>query len=75
MIHWGNQGPTPFDYFDGWMDNNLSAPVGKPAGSDYGRYNNPPAQAALAQYDGSNDTATSSRRSTSWRTSCPRRPR
>src|SRR5271154_6518686 len=58
IIHWSNQGPTPYDYFDYWMDNNLSAPIGKPAGSDYGRYNNPQAQAALAQYAGSNDAAT-----------------
>jgi peptide/nickel transport system substrate-binding protein len=58
IIHWSNQGPSPYDYFDYWMDNNLSAPIGKPAGSDYGRYNNPQAQAALAQYAGTNDTAT-----------------
>src|SRR5580700_6305218 len=58
IIHWSNQGPTPYDYFDYWMDNSLSAPIGKPAGSDYGRYNNPQAQAALAQYAGTNDTAT-----------------
>ena len=58
IIHWSNQGPTPYDYFDYWMDNNLSAPIGKPAGSDYGRYNNPQAQAALAQYAGTNNTAT-----------------
>ena len=58
IIHWSNQGPTPYDYFDYWMDNNLSAPIGKPAGSDYGRYNNPQVQAALAQYAGTNDTAT-----------------
>ena len=58
IIHWSNQGPSPYDYFDYWMDNNLSAPMGKPAGSDYGRYNNPQVQAALAQYAGTNDTAT-----------------
>jgi len=58
IIHWSNQGPSPYDYFDYWLDNSLSAPIGKPAGSDYGRYNNPQAQAALAQYAGTNDTAT-----------------
>ena len=58
IIHWSNQGPTPYDYFDYWMDNTLSAPVGKTAGGDYGRYTNPQVQAALAQYAGSNDTAT-----------------
>ena len=58
IIHWSNQGPTPYDYFDYWMDNSLSAPIGKPAGSDYGRYNNPQVQAALAQYAGTNNTTT-----------------
>ncbi|HLN66607.1 MAG TPA: ABC transporter substrate-binding protein [Streptosporangiaceae bacterium] len=58
IIHWSNQGPTPYDYFDYWMDNSLSAPIGKPAGSDYGRYNNPQVQAALAQYAGTDNTAT-----------------
>ena len=57
IIHWSNQGPTPYDYFDYWMDNNLSAPAGKPAGGDYGRFNNPQAQAALAQYAGTDNTA------------------
>jgi peptide/nickel transport system substrate-binding protein len=58
IIHWSNQGPTPYDYFDYWMDNNLSAPAGKTAGGDYGRYNNPQAQQALAQYAGTDNTAT-----------------
>jgi peptide/nickel transport system substrate-binding protein len=58
IIHWSNQGPTPYDYFDYWMDNNLSAPSGKPAGGDYGRFDNPQAQAALAQYAGTDNTAT-----------------
>jgi peptide/nickel transport system substrate-binding protein len=58
MLHWSNQGPTPYDYFDYWMDNNLSAPTGKTAGGDYGRYDNPQAQQALAQYAGTNNTAT-----------------
>src|SRR3984957_11252168 len=58
IIHWSNQGPTPYDYFDYWLDNTLPAPIGKPAGSDHGRDNNPQAQAALAQYAGTNDPAT-----------------
>jgi peptide/nickel transport system substrate-binding protein len=58
IIHWSNQGPTPYDYFDYWMDNTLSAPIGKPAGSDFGRYSNPQVQTALAQYAGTNDAAT-----------------
>ncbi len=41
-IHWSNQGPTPFVYYDGWMDSTLSAPVGKPATGDFGRFNDAP---------------------------------
>lgn len=58
MIHWGQQGPNPYYYFDNWLDSSLSAPAGKPAGGDYGRFNSPQAQAALARFAGSNDTAT-----------------
>lgn len=58
MIHWGQQGPNPYYYFDNWLDSTLSAPIGKPAGGDYGRFTSPQVQAALAQYAGSGDTAT-----------------
>jgi peptide/nickel transport system substrate-binding protein len=57
MIHWGQQGTSPFDYFDNWLNDTLSAPIGKPAGGDYGRYDNPQAQAALNQF-ASTDNAT-----------------
>ena len=57
IIHWSNQGPTPWDYFDYWMDNTLTAPIGKPAGADYGRYSNPQVQALLAQYAGTNSAS------------------
>ena len=49
-IHWGHQGTSPYFFFDNWMDYTLSAPIGKTASADYGRFNYPPAQAALAQY-------------------------
>ena len=52
-IHWSNQGPTPFVFYDGWMDSTLSAPVGKPATGDFGRFNDPAAQSAISQYEGS----------------------
>ncbi len=52
-IHWSNQGPTPFVFYDEWMDNTLSAPVGKPATGDFGRFTNPQAQAAITQYESS----------------------
>jgi peptide/nickel transport system substrate-binding protein len=49
-IHWSNQGPNPYFYYDGFLDSSLSAPVGKPAAGDNGRYSSPAAQAALAQF-------------------------
>jgi peptide/nickel transport system substrate-binding protein len=49
-IHWGQQGLTPYFTYDNWMDYNLSAPVGKIASGDWGRFNDPQAQAALSQY-------------------------
>jgi peptide/nickel transport system substrate-binding protein len=49
-IHWSNQGPSPFEFLDEWMDNSLTAPIGKPAGGDFGRFSDPAAQAAIAQF-------------------------
>jgi peptide/nickel transport system substrate-binding protein len=57
-IHWSNQGPNPFFIYDNWMDSSLAAPIGKPAAGDFGRYSNPQAQAAIAQFSGSGDPAT-----------------
>jgi peptide/nickel transport system substrate-binding protein len=53
-IHWSNQGPGPYYVYDGWLDAKLSAPVGKPAANDLGRWNNAATQTALAQFAGSN---------------------
>ncbi len=58
MIHWGAGGPYPFQQFQNWMDFTLSAPYGKTAPANFGRYRNPAAQTALAQYETSNDPAT-----------------
>src|SRR5216683_1445241 len=55
IIHWSNQGPTPFSYFQNWIDNTQSAPIGKTAAGDFGRFNSPQAQQALTAYAGSND--------------------
>ena len=49
-IHWGQQGLTPYFTYDNWMDYKLSAPVGKTAAADYGRFNDPAAQTALGAY-------------------------
>jgi len=53
-IHWSNQGPTPYQIYDGNLDANLTAPVGKPAATNIGRWNDPATQQALAQYASSN---------------------
>jgi peptide/nickel transport system substrate-binding protein len=57
-IHWSNQGPNPFFIYDSWLDSSLAAPIGKPAAGDFGRYSNPQAQAAIAQFSSSGDHAT-----------------
>jgi len=56
-IHWSNQGPTPYQIYDNWLDSTLSAPVGKPAAGDLGRFSSPAAQQALAQFAGSGSAA------------------
>jgi peptide/nickel transport system substrate-binding protein len=57
VLRWSNQGPAPWDYYDFWMDDTLSAPVGRPAGGDFGRYDNPQVQALLEQYTATDSTA------------------
>jgi peptide/nickel transport system substrate-binding protein len=54
-IHWSNQGPGPYYIYDSLLDANLTAPVGKPAANDLGRWKDPATQAALSQFAGSND--------------------
>lgn len=58
MIRWSNNGPTPYYYFYNWMDNATSAPVGKTAANNFGRFSNPQAQSALTQYVSSTSQAT-----------------
>ena len=55
-IHWSNQGPSPYYLYDNWLDSTLTAPIGKPAAGDAGRFKSAAAQAALAQYAGTTDT-------------------
>ena len=57
VLRWSNQGPTPWDYYDFWLDDTLSAPIGSPAGGDFGRYHNPQVQSLLAQYTATDNTA------------------
>jgi peptide/nickel transport system substrate-binding protein len=56
-IHWSNQGPTPYQIYDGNLDANLTAPVGKPAATNIGRWNDAATQQALAQFASSNSAS------------------
>jgi peptide/nickel transport system substrate-binding protein len=47
--HWGNGGTDPYTQFDNWLDYNNSAPIGKSANADYGRYHNGSVQSLLAK--------------------------
>src|SRR6266536_1847672 len=57
-IHWSNQGPNPYFFYSNWLDKSLSAPIGKPAAGDFGRFSNAQAQAALAQFASTGDSTT-----------------
>jgi peptide/nickel transport system substrate-binding protein len=52
--HWGNGGANPYVQYSNWLDYTQSAPIGKPANGDYGRYSNPAAQAALKALENTN---------------------
>jgi peptide/nickel transport system substrate-binding protein len=56
-IHWGAQGLTPYFTYNNWMNYTDSAPLGKTAGSDYGRFDSPAAQAALKAYASATTTS------------------
>ncbi|MFL6077991.1 MAG: ABC transporter substrate-binding protein [Mycobacteriales bacterium] len=59
ILHWTNNGPTPYDLYQNVMDGSILKPIGtaSPAGN-YGRYDNPQATAALAQYANAADDTT-----------------
>jgi peptide/nickel transport system substrate-binding protein len=56
-IHWGAQGLTPYFTYNNWMNYTLSAPLGQVAGADYGRFDDPAAQAALNAYQSATTSA------------------
>ncbi|MGH3732425.1 MAG: ABC transporter substrate-binding protein [Acidimicrobiales bacterium] len=56
--HWGNGGTDPYTQFDNWLDFSTSAPVGKSANGDYGRFNSAAVQADLVKLAGTNPTDT-----------------
>lgn len=49
-ILFSNEGPGPYYWYDGWLDDSLSAPVGKPATGDYERWHDSATQKYLADY-------------------------
>ncbi len=57
-IHWGAGGVSPFVQYQNWLDYSLSAPLGKTATADYGRYDSSAAQAALNAYGATDPTDT-----------------
>jgi ABC-type transport system substrate-binding protein len=62
MVHWGGgvggaADPFPFGQYQYWMDSSIGAPLGQSATSNYGRYSNPQAQAAITAFENTNDTA------------------
>jgi peptide/nickel transport system substrate-binding protein len=58
IIHWSQQGPSPYFWIQNWIDNTLTAPIGQTASGDYGRFSSPAAEAALAQFAGTDNKAT-----------------
>ncbi len=58
IIHWGNGGTNPYTQFDNWLDYTTSAPNGKTADGDYGRYHNATVQADLTKLAGTNPSDT-----------------
>jgi peptide/nickel transport system substrate-binding protein len=49
IVHWGNGGTDPYTQFDNWLDYTQSAPIGKTANADYGRYHNTTVQSLLTK--------------------------
>ena len=49
VVHWGNGGTDPYTQFDNWLDFKNSAPMGKTANADFGRYHNAKVQSLLAK--------------------------
>lgn len=50
VLHWTNNGATPYDLYETIMDGTGLAPVGQTATVNFGRFNDPAATAALNQY-------------------------
>jgi peptide/nickel transport system substrate-binding protein len=49
-VHWSNTGASPYVIYDGWLDNTLTAPIGKSASNDFERWSSAGTQTLLAEY-------------------------
>jgi peptide/nickel transport system substrate-binding protein len=56
--HWGNGGTDPYTQFSNWLDYTTSAPIGKSAVGDYGRYHNAAVQRDLSKLAATNPSDT-----------------
>ena len=58
IVHWGNGGTDPYTQYDNWLDYKNSAPIGKSASADYGRYHNGAVQSMLTKLSGTDPSNT-----------------
>ncbi|MDA8063464.1 MAG: ABC transporter substrate-binding protein [Actinomycetota bacterium] len=49
-LRYSNQGPTPYQMFQGWLDDSTTAPVGKSASGDFERFRSAAAEADLKAF-------------------------
>ncbi|SDP93115.1 ABC transporter substrate-binding protein [Lentzea jiangxiensis] len=56
-LRWTNTGATPYEMYQNIMDAAEIKPIGQTAAVNFGRYNNPEATAALAEYANAADDA------------------
>jgi peptide/nickel transport system substrate-binding protein len=57
ISHWGTAGPTPYYDYDDYLNDTLSAPVGKVAVGDFERFYNPKVQSYLTGISATTNTA------------------
>lgn len=55
---YGTAGPTPYFAYDSWLDDTLTAAIGKNASGDQERFYSPQAETYLQQYASTNNTTT-----------------
>ncbi|HLI38396.1 MAG TPA: ABC transporter substrate-binding protein [Streptosporangiaceae bacterium] len=57
ISHWGTIGPTPYYDYNNYLNDTLTAPIGKTATGDYERFYSPQAQSYLNSFAGTNNPA------------------